>query len=114
MAATEPAKIFWHRDLPPLNSEVIADQVVEATSRHVPGTLAHRDELWDQCYEDLMVQASARVLQEAHRMGGTCAHILNETVDSRHDPVSGQAWLHGTFVCAICRESQASDGARKR
>lgn len=114
MATAEPAKIYWHRDLPPLNAEVIAEQVVEATSHRVPGTLAHRDELWDVCYEDLMAQASARVLQEARRMGGTCAHVLNETVDSRHDPVSGQAWLHGTFVCAICLESRESTGAHKR
>lgn len=114
MATAESARIYWHRDLPPLDSEVIAEQVVEAASRRVPGTLAHRDELWDQCYEDLMAQASARILQEAHRVGGSFAHVLNETVDSRHDPVSGEAWLHGAFVCAICRESRSPVGALKR
>jgi hypothetical protein len=31
-------------------------------------------------------------------------HILNESVDSKHDAVSGQAWLHGSFDCMIYRQ----------
>ncbi len=42
--------VYWHRDLPPLDAEVIGEHTLEAASSRVPGTLAHRDELWDRCY----------------------------------------------------------------
>ena len=34
--------VYWHRELPPLDAEVIGEHTLEATSMHVPGTLAHR------------------------------------------------------------------------
>ena len=46
--------VYWHRDLPPLDAELLAEHTVEANSSRVPGTLAHRDELWHQCYRELM------------------------------------------------------------
>jgi hypothetical protein len=46
--------IYWHRELPPSEAEPMGEQTVEATSARVPSTLAHRDELWNRCYEDLM------------------------------------------------------------
>ena len=52
-----PEVIFWHRELPPLRAEVLGEHVIEATSSRVPGTLSHRDELWDLCFDELMVQA---------------------------------------------------------
>ena len=90
--------IYWHHELPPLGAEAIGDHTVEATSRHVLGTLAHRDELWTQCYEDLMIQVRMRLDQEIIRLGGDYAHVLSESVDSKHDPVSGEAWLHGRLT----------------
>jgi hypothetical protein len=45
-----------------------------------------------------MVQTRLRLEQEVARLGGQYAHVLDETVDSRHDPVSGEAWLHGRFT----------------
>ena len=42
--------VFWHRELPPIEADLVAEHTVEANSSRVPGTLAHRDELWDQCY----------------------------------------------------------------
>jgi hypothetical protein len=95
--------IYWHRELPPVNAEAISEQIVEATSRRVPGTLAHRDELWDQCYEDLMARARTRMEQEVARLGGDYAHVLNESVDSRHDEAAREAWLHGRFTCMLYR-----------
>jgi len=38
--------IYWHREMPPLAAELMGEYIVEATSSRVPGTLAHRDELW--------------------------------------------------------------------
>jgi hypothetical protein len=104
MSAKDTKQIYWHREMPPLDAEAMGEQIVEATSGRVPGTLAHRDELWNQCYEKLMSQARARILQEVHRLGGTCAHVFDESVDSRHDGATGEAWLHGRFTYVVyCR-----------
>ena len=90
--------IYWHRDLPPLNAEIAGEHTIEATSARVPGTLVHRSDLWDQCYRDLMAQTSVRLEQEMTRLGGKYAHVLNESIDPRHDDVTGEAWLHGRFT----------------
>jgi len=82
---------------------MIGEHVVEASSRRVPGTLSHRDELWDRCYQDLMARARARLTQEIARLGGDCAHVLDEFVDSRHDPKTGEAWLDGRFAYVLYR-----------
>ena len=106
--ATGGRIIYWHRDLPPFDAEAIGEHIVEATSERVPGTLAHRDELWSQCYEDVMAHVRIRLEQEVSRLGGDYAHVLNESVDSKHDPVTGEAWLHGRFAYMLYR--QASHG----
>ena len=67
--------IYWHHELPPLGAEATGEHVVEAASRRVPGTLAHRDELWTQCYEDLMAQVRSRLEQEMIRLGGDYARF---------------------------------------
>jgi hypothetical protein len=90
--------IYWHSELPPLNAEAIGEHMVEATSGRLPGTLLHRDELWNRCYEELMAQARTRLTQEVTRLGGRYAHVLDESIDSRHDEVSGETWLHGRFT----------------
>ena len=101
--------VYWHRDLPPLSAEMMGEHVIEATSGRVPGTLAHRDELWDRCYEDLMAQARSRLEQEIVRLGGICAHVLSESVDSKRDVLTNAAWLHGLFTYVLYRQP-----ARKR
>jgi hypothetical protein len=40
--------IYWHRELPPLDAEVLGEHTVEATSRRVQGTLTHSHDLWDR------------------------------------------------------------------
>jgi hypothetical protein len=95
--------IYWHRDLPPSNAEIAGEHTIEATSARVPGTLAHRSDLWDQCYADLMAQTSVRLEQEMARLGGRYAHVLNESIDPRHDDVTGEAWLHGRFTYMMYR-----------
>jgi hypothetical protein len=77
--------IYWHRDLPPLDAELVGERTVEATSGRVPGTLTHRSELWDGCYEDLMAQTRIRLEQEI----------------ARHDDAKGEAWLHGRFTYTL-------------
>src|SRR4029079_8384536 len=91
--AATPQTIFWHRELPPLSAEALGEHVVEASSRRVSSTLAHRDELWTLCEADLLAQAHARLQQEVARLGGRYAHILNEAIHPHHDAATDEAWL---------------------
>ena len=95
--------IFWHRELPPLDAELLGEHTVEADSSHVAGTLAHRDDLWDRCYRELMVNAERRLVQEAARLGGDYAHVLHESIDSRRNDALREAWLHGRFTYVLYR-----------
>lgn len=95
--------VYWRLDLPPLDAEVLTDHTVEATSGRVANTLSHRDELWQQCYDELMAAANARLVQEVARLGGDCAHVHDESIDTRHDDATGEAWLHGRFAFVLYR-----------
>jgi hypothetical protein len=105
MTASAPSAgiVFWHRELPPLQAEPIGEHTVEAVSQRVPGTLAHRDELWDRCYADLMARTQTRLNQEIACLGGDFAHVLYESVDSRRDDARGEAWLRGRFTYVLYR-----------
>ncbi len=95
---------YWHRDLPPVSAEVMSEHTVEATSDRVEGNIAHRDELWDRCYTDLMARARIRLEQEVARLNGHYAHILEEVIDVKHDDAKGEAWLQGRFTYVLyCR-----------
>ena len=72
--------VYWHRELPPLDAELVAEHTVEASSSRVPGTLAHRDELWDQCYRELMTNTKNRLVEEVARLGGHYAHVHDEAI----------------------------------
>jgi hypothetical protein len=95
--------LFWHRELPPLDGDPITEHIIEADSSRVPGTLAHRDELWDRCYDELMTHAKSRLLQEVTRLAGHYAHVLHESIIPKHDDAAGEAWLHGRFVYMLYR-----------
>jgi hypothetical protein len=101
--------VYWHRELPPLEAEMIGEYTLEATSNRVPGTLSHRDELWDRCYQELMVNANARLAQEVDRLGGHYAHVLDEFIDVKHDEPAGEAWLHGRFSYTLYRRQDAQN-----
>jgi hypothetical protein len=100
---TGPRILYWHRELPPLDAEPIGEHVVEATSGRIPGTIVHRDELWQRCEQDLMANTRARLTDEIARLGGRYAHVLGESIDTRHDESTGEAWLHGTFTYMLYR-----------
>jgi hypothetical protein len=100
---TNEQVVYWHSELPPFRAEVMAEHTLEATSGRVPGTLAHRDELWSRCYEDLMSQARNRFEDEVRRLGGSYAHVLSESIDSKHDTRTTEAWLHGLFTYMLYR-----------
>jgi len=100
-------RVYWHRDLPPADAEILGEHILEATSHRVQGSLAHRDELWDQCYRGLLENTHERFTQEILRLDGDYAHVLDESIDSRHDPATGEAWLHGRFTYVLYRRSAA-------
>jgi hypothetical protein len=95
--------VYWHRELPPLEAEAVAEHTVEANSNRVAGTIAHRDELWDQCYQELMRNAEKNLVQELLRLGGDYAHVHTEAVLPKHDVVAGETWLHGVFTYTLFR-----------
>ncbi len=106
-------RVFWHRDLPPLDAEPVGEHTIEATSGRVPGTIAHRDDLWQVCHDDLMAQARTRIEQELTRLGGDYAHVFDQAIDCRRDDVKNEAWLHGRFDFVLYRR-QALPGVRPR
>ena len=109
-AKPQPPSWFWcsrsqaaERELPPLTADMVGEHTIEASSARVPGTLAHRDELWDSCYRDVMAQTRLRLEQEVERLGGHYAHVLGEVIDARHDEAKGEAWLQGCFTYMLYR-----------
>jgi len=103
-------RIYWHRELPPLDAEMMGEHVLEATSSRVQDSLAHRGELWDCAYEELMANTQARMHQEIGRLGGHYAHVLDESIDSRRDDATGESWLHGRFTYALYRRPLSEKG----
>jgi hypothetical protein len=103
----ESQAVYWHRDLPPVTAELMADHTVEATSDRVAGTISHRDELWQHCYDELMTSVADRLRQEIVRLGGDYAHVHDESIDVRHDDAANEAWLHGRFGYMLYRRTSA-------
>ena len=99
----EPKAIYWHRELPPLDAQPMDEHVVEALSSRVPVTFAHRDELWNRCKDELMANARVRLGEEIARLGGLCAHVLSESIETHHNDASGEMWLHGRFTYVLYR-----------
>ena len=108
LTAGDQTVVYWHRQLPPFDAEMLGEHVLEATSGRVHGLLACRDELWDRCYQDLIANTETRFAQEVARLGGHYAHVLDESIDSRRDDAAGDAWLHGRFTYVLYRRGPAA------
>lgn len=102
---TDAPIVYWHRHLPPLEAERVAEHTVEISSSRVPGTFAHRDEVWDRCNQELMAGTTSRLVDEVRRLGGHYAHVHKETITPKHDDAAGEAWLHGEFTYTLYRRS---------
>ena len=50
-----------------------------------------------------MTQTRERLAEEIARLGGRYAHVLGESIGTRHDAVTGEAWLHGRFTYMLYR-----------
>ncbi len=100
---TSKQVVFWHRALPPLDAEPLGEHCVEADSGHVQDTLAHRNELWEDCRLDLVAAATRRIDQEVARLGGRFAHVRDERIEVKHDAVQSDAWMHGRYTYMLYR-----------
>jgi hypothetical protein len=106
--ASESTVVHWHRDLPPLEAELVAEHTVEADSGRVAGTLAHRDDLWDRSYQELMANTESRLVREVARLDGHYAHVHHEAITPKRNDAAGEAWLHGCFTYMLYRRPPAS------
>jgi len=95
--------VYWHQHLPPLTAEPVDEHTIEADSFRVPGTMAHRDELWDACERGLTGELERRLMREVDRLGGRCARVLDEHLDVKHDTATDEAWLHGRYTYMLYR-----------
>jgi hypothetical protein len=50
-----------------------------------------------------MNETRRRLEQEVTRLEGRFAHVLDESIDSRHDDASGESWLRGRFKYILLR-----------
>jgi hypothetical protein len=103
MNISSDERVYWHRDFPPLHADPIGEHTIEAASHHVPGTIAHRDNLWQACHDDLMAQARSRIAQELDRLGADYGHVFDEAIECRRDDFKNEAWLHGRFDYVVYR-----------
>jgi hypothetical protein len=74
--AAKPKVLYWHEELPPLDGEVIPENMIEAVSVHVHGAIEPHGELWRRCYDTLMQHTEFRLEQEIARLGGHYAHAV--------------------------------------
>ena len=105
-AASDGRVVYWHRELPPLDAEILHEHVLEATSGRVGGSIERHGDLWDECHAALIAHANERLLQEVARLGGDYAHVLDEHIDSRRDDATNESWLRGRFSYVLYRRPQ--------
>jgi len=97
--------VYWHRELPPVDGEILDEHVVEATSDRVSGSIDRYGDLWNRCHAALMEHATGRLAQEVARLGGHYAHVLDEHIESKRDDVANESWLHGRFSYVLYRRT---------
>lgn len=90
--------VYWRRELPPLSERIEGEHEVEADSpaTHFESGVA-RQLLWGASYPKLLEQAEARIAQEVARLGGSCAHVVDEVITAKVDDANALFALHGRF-----------------
>ncbi|MEO8706020.1 MAG: hypothetical protein ABI867_38680 [Kofleriaceae bacterium] len=94
-----PIKIvYWRRELPPLSEQIEGEHEIEADSPAIHyDSGSARQLLWGACYPMLLDHAEARMVQEVVRLGGSCAHVVDEKITAKVDDASAMFSLHGRF-----------------
>src|SRR5262245_8818628 len=110
MPETKATKtLYWHRELPPVDAEIVGEHTVEASSGRVPGTISHREALCDHRYQALTPQNRRRTAQESARLAKDCARIIGASRAARNDDYRSEAWLCGRFTHALVQKTQPRD-----
>lgn len=81
----------------------MGEHVVEAASGRIRHFVMDTDAPWERCYASLVTAARQRIAEEVARLGGDCAHVLGESVESKHDGATGEGWLAGRFTYMLYR-----------
>jgi hypothetical protein len=89
--------VYWRRDLPPMSEQIEGTHEVEAESPHIHYDFGRRAEMWAKCYGPLQLEAEERIRQEVLRLGGSCAHVVDEAIRSKTNDAEGLFWLRGRF-----------------
>jgi hypothetical protein len=89
--------IYWRRELPPLSEQIEGEHEIEAESPRIPLHTGARELLWGRCYPLLLAAAERRLAQEVERLGGSCAHVVDEVITAKADDASSEFALHGRF-----------------
>lgn len=89
--------VYWRQELPPLSELLEGEHEIEAESTHVHYAPGERPAMWSKCYETLQAVAETRVSQEIGRLGGSCAHIVDEQITAKTDDASAVFWLRGRY-----------------
>jgi tetratricopeptide (TPR) repeat protein len=65
------------------------------------------DGQWDAAipHYRAFVSARPRDAGACRRLGGQYAHVLHESIDTRHDEALREVWLHGQFTYVLYRQS---------
>ena len=96
-------RIYWHRDLPPLDAEIEGEHFLDAASEKVPYHFDRRDQLWVECHPSLVSSVETRIDQEITRLGGRCAHIVDEDIEPSVNNGAGLYHLKGKFTYLLYR-----------
>jgi hypothetical protein len=102
---TGHSRIYWHRDLPPLDAELMGEHSVDAVSESVAYRFDERDELWQRCSASLRERLAERLEAEIDRLGGDYVHVLEEDVTPHVDHPTGKYWLIGRVRYTLYRRA---------
>jgi hypothetical protein len=105
-----PKLVYWHRELPPLHDRLAGEHVLAAHSDPIPYSFAERDALYERCLASLKARVTTRIEQEIHRLGGSCAHVLDEHIEPQVDSAKGEYSLRAR-VSYVLLTSEANDSA---
>ena len=104
--------VYWRQELPPLSELLEGEHEIEAESAHVHYDFGDRQAMWRECYGLLATVAEERVRQEISRLGGSCAHIIEEQITARTDDGSALFWLRGRFRFLMYRHPGGAAGSQ--
>lgn len=107
MRPTLQRRVFWHRELPPVEQEPDGEHVLEARSDAVPYRHGEDAALHRACEASLRAHAEERLVAELDRLGGSTAHVTDETIEARRDHAAGTFALLGTYTFVVYRAPRA-------